>query len=56
MFIKKYFMSTHVTRYEKRDRSGFFVDSAFLVWIVSSTSVEFNGSSLREKFCSEAEL
>ena len=47
---------TSVTRYEKRDRSGFFVDSAFLVWIVSSMRIEFNGASLTEKFYSEAEL
>ena len=39
-----------MTRYEKRDRSGFFVDSAFLVWVVSTTSVESNGASLKEKF------
>ena len=29
----------YVTRYEKRDRSGFFVDSAFLVRVNSATSV-----------------
>ena len=46
----------YVTHYEKRDRSGFFADYAFLVWIVSSISIEFNGASLKEKFCSEAEL
>ena len=38
----------YVTRYEKRDRSGFFVDSAFWVCIVSSMSIEFNGTSLKE--------
>ena len=41
-----------VTRYEKRNRSGFFADSAFLVWIVSSTS---NGASLKENIYSEAD-
>ena len=46
----------YVTRYEKRDRSGFFADSAFLVWIISSTSIESNGAGLKEKFYSEAEL
>ena len=46
----------YVIRYEKRDRLGFFVNSAFLVWIVSSMSTESNGASLKEKFYSEAEL
>ena len=45
-----------MTRYGKRDHSGFFVESAFLVWIVSVTSPEFNGASLKEKYYSEAEL
>ena len=49
-------MVLFVTRYEKRDRSGFFVDLAFWVWIVSSMSIEFNGTSLKEKYYSEAEL
>lgn len=46
----------YVTPYGKRDHSGFFVESAFLVWIVSATSPEFNGASLKEKYYSEAEL
>ena len=45
-----------MTCYEKRDHSGFFAESAFLVWIVSSTSVECNRANLKEKFYSEAEL
>ena len=36
----------YVTRSRKRDRSQFFVNIAFLVWIVSATSVEYNGASL----------
>ena len=38
-----------VTRYEKRDRSGYFIDSLFLVWIVSAISVESNGASFVKK-------
>ena len=45
----------YVTHYEKRDCSGFFAELAFLVWIVSSASVECNGANLKE-FYSEAEL
>ena len=45
-----------MTRYEKRDRSGYFVNSAFLVRIVSVMSVEFNGASLKKKYCSQPEL
>ena len=36
-------------RYEKRDRSGYFIDSLFLVWIVSAISVESNGASFVKK-------
>ena len=39
-------MSSFVTRSRKRDRSQFFVNIAFLVWIVSATSIEYNGASL----------
>ena len=45
-----------MTRYEKWDHLGFFVNSAFLVWIVNSMSTKSNGASLKEKFYSEAEL
>ena len=38
-----------MTRYEKRDRSGYFIDSLFLVWIVSAISVESNGASSVKK-------
>ena len=34
-----------MTRSRKRDCSQFFVNIAFLVWIVSATSVEYNGAS-----------
>ena len=43
-------------RYKKGTVQDFCVDSVFLVWILSSISVEFNGASLKEKFYSEAEL
>ena len=46
----------YVTCYEKRDRLGFFVNSVFLVWIISSISIEFNGASLEKNFYSETEL
>ena len=36
----------YVTRSRKRDRLQIFVNIAFLVWIVSATNVEYNGSSL----------
>ena len=45
--MKRMFL-TFVTRYEKRDRSEFFVDSAFSVWIVSAIGVESNGASLEK--------
>ena len=50
MMIKPTFLP-HVTRYEKRDRLGYFIDSLFLVWIVSavSISVESNGASFVKK-------
>ena len=38
-----------MTRYEKRDRSGYFIDSLFLVWIASAISVESNGASFLKK-------
>ena len=38
-----------MTRYEKRDRLGYFIDSLFLVWIVSAMSVESNGASFVKK-------
>ena len=38
-----------MTRYEKRDRLGYFIDSLFLVWIVSAISVESNGASFLKK-------
>ena len=40
----------------KRTVQDFFGDSALLVWIISATSPEFNGASLKEKYYSEAEL
>ena len=38
-----------VTRYEKRDHLGYFIDSLFLVWIVCAISVESNGASFVKK-------
>ena len=35
---------------------NFFIDSLFLVWIVSAISVESNGASFVKKEASEAEL
>ena len=42
-------LETNVTSYEKRDRSGYFIDSLFLVWIVSAKSVVSNGASFVKK-------
>ena len=39
----------YVTRYEKKDHSGYFIDSLFLVWIVSAISVESNSTSFVKK-------
>ena len=41
----------YVTRYEKRDRLGYLVNFAFLAWIVTSISVESNGTSYMKKIC-----
>ena len=50
MMIKPTFLP-HVTRYEKRDCLGYFIDSLFLVWMVSavSISVESKGASFMKK-------
>ena len=40
----------------RKGTSGYFVDSAFLVWIVSAMRVEFSGASLKKKYCSQPEL
>ena len=42
----------YVTRSEKRDHLGFFVEIAFWVWIVSSKSHESKGESPMKKYCS----
>ena len=55
MMIKPTFLP-HVTRYEKRDCLGYFIDSLFLVWIVSAISVESNVASVVKKEASQAEL
>ena len=44
-----YYYNIYVTRYEKRDRSGYYIDSLFLVWIVSAIIVESNGASFVKK-------
>ena len=45
-----------MTRYEKRDRLEFFIDSLFLVWIARAISVESNSASFVKKEASEAKL
>ena len=50
------YQEVYVTRSRKRDRSRFFVKIEFLVWIVSSTSVEYSGAGSEFKYYSEAEL
>ena len=50
------FSAAYVTRSEKRDHSGFFVNIVFWVLIDSAKSHEFKGESPMKKYCSQPEL
>ena len=39
-----------VTRYEKRDHSGYFIDCAFLVWIGSPICTESSDARFMKKY------
>ena len=44
-----HYISLYVTHYKKRDHSGYFIESLFLVWIVSAITVESNGVGFVKK-------